>query len=99
MLLVLPNLRMAAKCKSEYKTLSVTFSQEMNPFRDGIDYGPLGKRIFLKKKEEILRFMNNNKTVVYEIESFLHHQMLFDGGFRSKDGNPAPELPLLTFTK
>lgn len=80
------------------KTLSVTFSQEMDPFRDGIDYGPLGKESFVKKKK-FLRFINNNKTVVYEIEVLpnTHHQMLFDGGFRSKDGNPAQNY-LIDFT-
>ncbi|ATL43510.1 hypothetical protein OZ664_11220 [Elizabethkingia sp. HX WHF] len=80
------------------KTLSVTFSQEMNPYRDGIDYGPLGKESFVKKKK-FLKFTNNNKTVVYEIEVLpnTHHQMLFDGGFRSKDGNPAQNY-LIDFT-
>lgn len=79
----------SATVDSKTKEMTFHFSEPLNGYNTGIDYGPLGKEVFPKIDFD-RRWSEDNKswTIKLELEPNKHYQFLVSNNFRKDDGIP-----------
>jgi len=72
------------------KEITINFSEPLNGFNTGIDYGELGEAAFPKSDFKKRYWSNDNKswTISVELEPNIKYQFMITSNFRTKNNTP-----------
>jgi hypothetical protein len=84
---IMPFKNGSQEVKSGLTKITITFSEQLNGYNDGIDFGPLGQDYCPKIKAE-KTWTNNGKSWTFEadLKPNKHYQILIPNNFRKQNG-------------
>lgn len=73
---------------SNLKQITINFSQPLNGYNTGVDYGELGENAFPKVVNRVWGEDNKSWTLTVELEPKKEYQLLISNNFRTQDDVP-----------